>query len=536
MSNNLIVGLGGTGAKVIESFIHLCASGLGPDAASIAFVDQDQANGNTARAIRALRLYMEAREALRGDNTSQSLDNDISFFKTKLTPHQSHNKDEDLKTDETALSGAHWTPHGQASTLGETIGYQSLKGDERHLADLFFANTPEELQMNLDAGYQGKPHLGSAALLAQIRQEEHRWITDLNELVDRSVQTEVRIILCGSAFGGTGAATLPTLAREIHQRADSSQKLSTSAVLLLPYFDFSAPSEGQDTNVASSQYLRQQTRAALDYYTRLLDTEKLFKRVYMLGWEPLFPLGYHEKGQQKQENPPLVPELFAALGASDALNDDTNNAGSNSIVAIGRNSEEEVTWSDLPENLAGLNVQKTYGKLLRFSAMWQFAYRDGIKHERDRMFAVGADAWYKRHFGSDFKKDESSHELLAKVDEYIEAFLRYAAQMAGRSRSTMVREEFKLWQHHPIGDIDFEGDPRAEVDLKGPLKDRPGDLSGLVWRLPDQPAAPSYSDVFDALSHYPMKKNANGKKAKGVVPFIEALWDVSSIETTSKET
>jgi hypothetical protein len=264
MSNNLIIGLGGTGAKIVESFIHACASGLGPETCSVAFVDQDQANGNTARSLRALRLYMEARSELRDANTAESLRDRTGFLRTHLTPHQSFNKDEKLRTDETALQAAHWTPHGQGRTLADIIQYTSLQDEDRHLAELFFANSDEELGMNLDAGYRGRPHLGSAALLAEMSKGNVGWKSALDELVDRGNNAPVRIVLCGSAFGGTGAATLPTLAREIRARADKVPNVAVSAVMLLPYFDFSSPTDAQDGNVAQSPYLRQQTRAALD--------------------------------------------------------------------------------------------------------------------------------------------------------------------------------------------------------------------------------------------------------------------------------
>ena len=41
-----IIAIGGTGAKFLESLIHLCAAGLGPEKISPIIIDPDTANGN----------------------------------------------------------------------------------------------------------------------------------------------------------------------------------------------------------------------------------------------------------------------------------------------------------------------------------------------------------------------------------------------------------------------------------------------------------------------------------------------------------
>ncbi|MGJ8563098.1 MAG: tubulin-like doman-containing protein [Alphaproteobacteria bacterium] len=534
MSNNLIIGLGGTGAKIVESFIHLCAAGIGPKEASVAFVDQDQANGNTARAMKTLRLYTEARAALRGSDNANALPLETTFLRTTLTPHQSQSKDEELSTDETALQGSLWVPHGQSQTLGSVVDYQNLRDSHADLAHVFFADTKEELRMELDAGYQGRPHIGSAALLAEMNKGDVSWKAALDELVDRGNNGPVRIFLCGSAFGGTGAATLPTLAREIRARAENIQDVAISAVLMLPYFDFRAPGANQDKNVAQSPYLRQQTRAALNYYKNLLDSEGIFKRIYMMGWDPLFPLGYHEKGQQGQINPPLVPEFYAGLAASEALTDDVTNAKENSVVAIGRSDRDAVKWSDLPGVVAGENVQENFAKLLRFAAMWKFSCGPGIRRDRERM-RIKADAWYKQHFDRSFKKDKEAHKALSPVDEYTTIFLEFAALMARFSQPSGADGYFKLWEHYPIGKLKEENDPRSGVKFMDNFEDRKGDeLSGLVGRLKDQPAMLGSKDILERLAHYKAKKSKDGKLDTGLTPFLTALWDVCEMNLSDE--
>src|ERR687892_2042038 len=56
MDPSYVIGIGGTGSKCVESFLHLSASGLGPDRIGVALVDQDLSNGNLTRTKQLLSL------------------------------------------------------------------------------------------------------------------------------------------------------------------------------------------------------------------------------------------------------------------------------------------------------------------------------------------------------------------------------------------------------------------------------------------------------------------------------------------------
>src|SRR5689334_107199 len=63
-----IVGIGGTGAKCVESLVHLCAAGLMPDNKQLfaLFVDTDGSNGSLGRAQTLLQNYKGCQEMQRG--------------------------------------------------------------------------------------------------------------------------------------------------------------------------------------------------------------------------------------------------------------------------------------------------------------------------------------------------------------------------------------------------------------------------------------------------------------------------------------
>ena len=66
MSECYLIGVGGTGSKVIESYIKLCATGLGPSNLWLGMVDQDEANGNVARSKTAIENYQRLEILLKG--------------------------------------------------------------------------------------------------------------------------------------------------------------------------------------------------------------------------------------------------------------------------------------------------------------------------------------------------------------------------------------------------------------------------------------------------------------------------------------
>ena len=64
-----MIGIGGTGAKCLEAFIHLCGAGLLKDSqpVKIVYVDADVSCGNLQRTQKAADLYAKAQKIGFGD-------------------------------------------------------------------------------------------------------------------------------------------------------------------------------------------------------------------------------------------------------------------------------------------------------------------------------------------------------------------------------------------------------------------------------------------------------------------------------------
>lgn len=534
MTTNLLIGLGGTGAKIAESFLHLCAAGLGPKETYIAFVDQDRANGNSARAHETLKRYIAAYDVLQNPNSGFDLNyhKDI-IFKTRVRPLQNPNVDVVEQTGENALDACHWKPHRQNS-LAELINFGAMSPDAKDVARLFFASGSEELEMELEAGYRGRPHLGSAALLGELK--DAQWAKNLDSVIERGRNNDVNIFLCGSAFGGTGAAALPTLARHISAVAKEKQatRVSVSASLALPYFSFADPEDKTD-NVAKASYLPQQTKAALGYYRNLIaDEPEVFSKIHLFGWEPLFRINYHSAGQKDQRNPPLAPELLAALAGCQTLDTIAASRGSTTIRVMSRSSRDTLGWNDLPSDVSEVSVRDRIASFLRFQLLFNDEYYGAINQENKKkkglgLIPAGRAAWYKALFDKDFKNDAAAMTALTRLKEYAETYLQYKALMAAYSNDlSATRGMFKLWRENSIGDVDLK-DARGEVKGKGSLGQRGDDFNILIYPAStnEMPFSP-FLDLAEALDNFETD-------TKGVGAFMSALYSVARIDQPVEE-
>ena len=189
------IGIGGTGSRCLESLVHFCASGLGPPSLSLGIVDQDQANGNVARSRQNCRsLYALPEFFFLSDNRGKnelSVQND--FMKAEIHTHQ---------------GDAVWCPlPNTASSLRKVFNYGILKPELKGLFDCLYS--PSELDLFLEEGFRGKPHIGAAAILSNMDMESGFWRNIAAAINTARGGDDVNIFLAGSIFGGMGASGFP---------------------------------------------------------------------------------------------------------------------------------------------------------------------------------------------------------------------------------------------------------------------------------------------------------------------------------------
>ena len=512
---NLILGLGGTGARIVESFVHLCATGLGPSRAAVAFIDQDQSNGNTLRARTALARYASARGALRALTDGHD-DLGCDLLATDLCPHP----------DGKDVDRCHWAPQQSDASLAKLVGYNLMPDEARDLARALF-HRRNELDMSLNEGYRGRPHVGSAALLVRIGQDEF-W-RSLEDVV-RNANEEVRVFLCGSVFGGTGAAILPTLARRLRQVAkEKDRPLRTAGALMLPYFTFPPPAD-RGANVVAGAELLLQSQSALRYYDNEMKVGGApysFDDLYVVGWRPAIELDYHAAGAAKQANPPLAPELLGALAAAKFFAEERpprERGGGDEAAGlhiIARENPHRLTWADLPSVTDRKPTRAAYAAWLRFCALWRFNYAGAFTP--DPPPGATEEAWFR--LLRDDGEPAARRAAVGGLSDYVSTALRYAATMSAFSRWGGDRSrQFDLWAHRPLAEVDL-GDPTATPDLASGSLAR--DLTGFDELVRGLDGAPDAAAVYWAVSEKRRTKSVD------LWPFIARLHECAAAPSST---
>lgn len=505
MSTNIVIGVGGTGAKVVEAILHVGAAGLTPSNLMVGFVDQDQSNGNVSRAMESFEAIRKARAAWRTSGSNHFVANGGL-----------------LPTSVSYLGDGLWTPHPEArASLAQILG--DLR-DDKTAFDLLFEQGQTEQDMRLDEGYRGRAHIGSAAITSAVLDGSEFW-DDLREKI-RSAKggEEVRIILAGSVFGGTGAAGFPTLSRLIRRIIDESRisaNIKMGGILMLPYFKFSPPAD-ENANVARTEDLLPQTRGALRYYASLFRREKVFDEMFTVGWNPGFDLGYHEPGTGDQRNPALVPELIAALGASRFLQ--PGHTPSEKVMLIARQNEDAVVWSDLPEPQTSDSdaAYEFLGQQLRFFGEWKL-WRPILGRQADHWTDNYVHhAWFRKQELNriDFKNQPPSDALEA-MDAYVDAAIEWFATM--KAYADRQQMNWGLWNTDPLvdGAVNFES-PTRPITPHTSLTDQEllDGFERLVQPLESASALPTSAEI-----HYRMNTEAVSGEHEGLGRFVASLHD-----------
>jgi hypothetical protein len=390
-----------------------------------------------------------------------------------------------------------WHPHAErgttlASIFGTNVLTDTGGANLKLLLDALYAPDASEQQMELSEGYRGRPHIGAAAILSR-NEETAPFLRELRDLLRRAKGSEeVRVFLAGSVFGGTGAAGFPTVARLLRSMAGASgggSSVRVGGALMLPYFSFDPP-EDDTANVARSEELLRQSQAALKYYDELFKAggERVFDEMYMVGWDPPIRLGYFSPGSKSQANPPLLPELVAAMSALRFFGKETVPAAENGtpVYISARKTAGEFGWDDLPgvhdEGPRRGEHQREFGRLLRFAAVWRNTMAPEL---RARGMFEGKPVWYKRNELGKVKFDlRETKEALDRLNDIVERVLIWAGAI--QMFAPPPTSGFKLWNVAPLVSFNAQRDP-----------DDPGhEFVTVKGRLPEEAGADAYDRLI----------------------------------------
>ena len=296
MAKLFVIGVGGTGSRVMHSLMMLLASGMKINASEVIpmIIDTDVNNGNLNDFKDLARNYSNIH-----DNAKAS---ENHFFHTKVRVPQ------DLSID-----------GRQVETLEKMINYNGLiNQNTKSFIDLLFSK--DNLQMPLEKGFVGNPNIGAIVLNDMITNSDN-FVNFTQEFAEGD-----RIFIISSIFGGTGAAGFPLLLKNFRHN-DSIDKASIirdaiiGAVTVLPYFAVSrredeADAELEKYDVDSNTFILK-TKAALSYYDKYVSDD--VNGLYFIG-DYKRSTYKSQKGGEKQKNKSNLIEVAAALSVIDFMN------------------------------------------------------------------------------------------------------------------------------------------------------------------------------------------------------------------------
>jgi hypothetical protein len=415
------IGIGGSGAKCVEAVVFLHALGVfGDSKLGVLLVDADSANGNAQRTGSNLRKTINCFNAF---NKGES-----SFMKGEFEDY------------------GLWNPLGEvvySADLERVFNKPVLSASAPQLAKLMDAlYSPKERSADLGVGFRGRPPIGSA-VMSRLELGSLQGASDgsWQRLFD-SVQIacgrgeEVAIHFFGSVFGGTGAAGVPTLVKLIHgylEGAGTRRGVHLNASVLLPYFGFEKPEDGEQQVYAETRFFALNTQAALQYLTE--QSRNTFDTVYLIGNSEQETYESHTGGANQQNQAHFI-ELFAALAINHGFQQPTCQT---QAAYISRKSREALDWGDVPERD---RVQPLLAKGVRFAYAWRYNFALELESARSlgaRRFAKGA-PWFSRFFSPSPSSealpaatDETQKQQNEILNEWVKSFSIWAYQIAGAS-------------------------------------------------------------------------------------------------------
>lgn len=314
MKNVFLIGIGGTGMRCLESFVHTCAMGMYDNTdVHILALDTDSGNGNFDR----LREVIDAYKKVNGNKAKSD-----TFFSAAINYYE-------------------FTPGYTDDSSFESISNYSNErahNDETHVSDLVDIFLDDSVRrMNLKHGYRAQTQMGSMLMYHAIIKEAYKSSRDntasqLRDFLKILLSADDQpVFVFGSVFGGTGASSIPIIPLAFREACkliggESKDIIASNyfgSIVLTSYFRFDVNTASHNEVVAKSENFAINSQAALMFYNSDKTVNEAYKRLYLLGRttnESRDVLKGGAKGVTgggEQRNPADYIELIAAFAAYD---------------------------------------------------------------------------------------------------------------------------------------------------------------------------------------------------------------------------
>ena len=301
MGKLYVIGVGGTGSRVMHSLLMLLASGIKINASEIVplIIDTDDNNGNLDEFKKLSACYTDIHNRITQTGNEQ-------FFGAKVK-----------EVENLSISGS------QFFKLSSLINYNGITDPKtKGFIDLLFSQ--ENLDMPLDKGFIGNPNIGTIVLNYIINNSD-----EFKQFTQGFAEGD-RIFIISSIFGGTGAAGFPLLVNNLrhNNRIDNASIINDAiigAISILPYFTVAnnnnnnnnSNNANDDNNYeVDSNTFMLKSKTALSYYDKYVTND--VNALYYIGdyKSSSYP---NKTGGSEQKNPSCFIEVASALSVIDFM-------------------------------------------------------------------------------------------------------------------------------------------------------------------------------------------------------------------------
>ncbi|MBQ6083840.1 MAG: hypothetical protein IJK92_05760 [Bacteroidales bacterium] len=412
MAKLYVIGIGGTGSRVLKSLTMLMAAGVRVEDDKQrsyeiipVIIDPDHAAADLTRTVKLMKDYSKVYNTLDHNSSNQN-----KFFGTKINmeiiPEVRLPLENTLDVDFKDYIG-----------LPYMRDIDNLPNANFALVSTLFSQ--KNLDAKMEVGFKGNPNIGSVVL------NQFALTKQWTDLVASFGQDD-RIFVISSIFGGTGASGFPLLLKKIRsvdEKLPGCKNIKDSiigAITVLPYFDVK-PAE--DSEIDSSTFMSK-TKAALSYYDRNMTEANM---IYYIGDKQKKQYENSEGGATQQNRAHFI-ELASALAIVDFArqSDLETTEGKPSKVQYKefgiRDEVDEILFGNL-DNYTNLNIKKPLVMFTMFCKYMKEQLAD----------SVGKQPWSKDlKFDTNFVRSHFYGALLKDIET---AYIQWLEEMADNSRA-----------------------------------------------------------------------------------------------------
>lgn len=502
MSKLVLLTLGGTGERVVKSFVMQLASGLQlKDSANnmldvqIVFLDTDVQSKALTEATDYITEYRQLYDYHHRVRQRFNGQIDLPLFSTNiLAPLR-------ITIDGAALGSLH-----------TIFDINNLDEDEKAEMDMLYNDRAQ--QMDLRKGFIGMPNIGTIALNHLLGNIAH------------GIGNDDKIFFVNSLFGGTGAAGFPLILNKLQQTlnlSNANNQISLGYLTVLPYFKFVADGtiEKHHGFTVDAGEFDGKSYAALLYYANHLHTDGISAQ-YFIGSNQRSEYPHH-LGGGAQDNPAHIIEYMAATSIFHfAKNVNPRNAGNNQLKYFeywfGEGNGNDHNLNDIPES----DNKRSFVRLQLFEYIMKKELESYVKNNH----GVFADQYNYCNRGTNLT---SLQTLINKYNNFFGFFDTWKNQLNATVHSAslkfaffndypgtneVITEKFnpKINTTHREGYPGFRHDVVTDPDFLGKMSSAVGDLASTGWNEDEKNLFTVYlvqQSVEMALNDVSQRKSIN---------------------------